>query len=91
LARLDRESSVVIQELGDRAPVHVLDPGMEVPADSASPALSGMIRLEADLPESGTAKLDIPWSAFVARPGVNPDSEADHQHQGSLSNQGDGS
>ncbi|CAN5795740.1 hypothetical protein BH23PLA1_BH23PLA1_33450 [soil metagenome] len=89
LARLDRESSVVIRKLGGRAPVHVLDIGMEVPADSASPALSGVIQLEADLTESGTAKLDIPWSAFVARPGMDPGTEADHQHQSPLSTQGD--
>lgn len=88
LARRDQESSVVIRKLGNRAPVHMLDIGMEVPADSTSPALSGVIHLEADLPESGVTKLDIPWSAFVSRPGLAPDANAD-QHDSPLSTQGD--
>src|SRR5690606_36180849 len=90
LARRDQDPSVVIRKLGNRAPVHMLDIGMEFPADStsASPALSGVIHLEADFAKPGVTKLDIPWSAFVSRPEMAPAANAD-QRDNFLSIEGD--
>jgi hypothetical protein len=67
IERRDDDGRVVVRDSGHRAPLHTLEVALEPPDDPTSPALSGVLRFETILDDSGPTTIEVPWSAFVIR------------------------